>query len=1136
MAFPYGQGPLKPTGTGTNISQGQKPRVSLTNGSSARKYTTKDLVVNNPTGDQYSSNSEHLVGVASGLKTSAISAQEIVAQGRADLDSVRQQLLKVPGTQGSDKRIPGQAFDEHDLQVQQKGLTTRVGDGIGTHPVPAIDKMIKRNSAGIIFNSLNTSFPPSQKGAGNSVNWHAPKIDHIRVDVQLKRAVHDVFFATMVYDVPISALTTGDIAAVRIFRATVDNPVLNLRPRLSVQGAERLRSDTLRTRAKNQDFMGNYEQTLRELGIDNAMTALNPFDPTRKRRTGAETNSATALDHHAALENQTSRDKNVADLSSWIDPQSFLNVDRSVITNIKSIKNIQDQNPNLANKQISSGVRVGSNMYHADASGKVKGEAVRQARSATSTQSPFLLTSGNKLEFKEIAVLSAEKLEGQLIGDYFESYFVDETITYGKQYLYYVLTVDKNMAQSQRSAVVKITVDGYRHPGGVDRLAGFPINNSISLSMMCSDLLVEKFEVYRKELTGTGHPDQAQIRVHGAGGYHSSLQTSTRLSNGFLKIGECISNGKDGSTFYDRNARPGSRYVYRVLTVDVFGNRNSEAKELEVFYPEATKHVHLATPTIKAEIDSKTNKVRVTLTSDDTHVTALMLGRRDLTIGQNDFGIPGSPERLKGGDRQTAGHLHQMADPQLGPTTDKALSWNGFFDLSSGRNIVFVDKTVQIDHTYQYRVYGIDKFGNSTPMQTSGRLTVVDIAQVDAPRNLVGAVEVNGDGTVAGIKIRWEDAMVNYPAEDQLGNQEDLRESNVRTLFQVERRGSDEDTWLSFPMTSQLELMDGVKPVTPKQPASPLYPTAHPKNYQSRALLRNAPVYFQAATSPTFVSSPARLPAVEMNKTYVYRIQAFQSGGFISNFSPQIAVTVALPAADPVGFSCKLGAGDTKVRPVQMIVQWTTPPDSGPVDQWEIEKSVINIYAAGNFSNANPDDFSKVQYSPFMTVHLESQQDSSHVPGMIAPKGYSYTSDMDIALGNMFFYRIRAHAAVGGSVSNWIYTSFKVRDADYEAKQAAIAAAAETARLAAEYAAAHPPAVIAAPKAPPPSSFSYTPPAVTFNPSLLIARVNTQLFATVAAAAIKYVAPPIVARVVVPPPPPAALAFKLASSAVRFRY
>lgn len=1130
MAFPYGQHPLRPTGGGTNISQGEKPRESLTNGSSARKYAAKDLVTNHPTSDHYSSNSEHLVSTASGLKTSAISAQEIVKHGLADLANIRAQLFNVTGLKGSDIRTPGQSFNEHDLSVQQKNLTDRVHAGLGNHPIPAIDRMIKRTSQGIITHSMNGAFRPNTKGAGNSVNWHAPKIDHIRVDVQFNRSVHDVFQATMVYDVPISALSSGEIVAVRIFRATVDDPSLKLRPRLSVQGAERLRSDLPRTRSKNQDYLGNFEQVMRELGIDNAITALNPFDPTRKRRTGAETINSTALDHHAAHENQISRDRNAVDLASWINPQSFLNVDRSVITNIKSIKNMQDQNPNLTNREIGARVRVGSNMYHGNAADKVKGEAIRQARVATATPSPFLLSNGNKLEFKEVAVISAEKLEGQLIGDYFESYYVDHTVTYGKQYLYYVLTVDRNMAQSQRSAIVKVTVDGYRHPGPVSRLAGYPINNSISLSMACDDMLVEKFEVYRKELTGAGHPAQAEIKVHGAGGFHTSLQISSRLTNGFMKIGECINGGKTGSTFYDRNARPGSRYVYRVLTVDVFGNRNSEAKELEVFYPEATKHIHLATPTIKSEIDAKTNKIRVTLTSDDTHIRALMLTRRDLTIGQNDFGIPGSPERLKMGQGDRARSKARFTDMILGPTTDNKLSWNGFFDLAKDRNIVFVDKTVHIDHTYQYRVYGIDKFGNKTPMQTSGKVTVIDMAQVDTPRNLVGAIELDANGSVAGIKIRWEDAMVNYPAEDQLGNQEDLRQTSVRTLFQVERRASDEDIWHSFPMTSQLELMDSVRPVIPLPPPAPLYPTMHPANYQSRALLRNIPIHFQASHSPAFVPSPSRLPAVEMNKTYVYRVQAFQSGGFISNFSPQIAVTVAIPATDPVGFSCKLANGDTKVRPVQMVVQWTTPKDSGPVDYWEIEKSVINIYAAGNFSNANPDDFARVKYSPFKIVHLESQQDSSHVPGMIAPKGYSYITDMDIPLGNMIFYRIRAHAAVGGSISSWIYTAFKIRDADYEAKQAAIAAEEERKRLAAEYAAAHPPAPIVIPKPVPPSTFAYVPsPAFTIGAFLASSYIATT-------PAIRYVPPAIPARVVVPPPPVTYSRAFIASSFLRFRF
>jgi hypothetical protein len=137
------------------------------------------------------------------------------------------------------------------------------------------------------------------------------------------------------------------------------------------------------------------------------------------------------------------------------------------------------------------------------------------------------------------------------------------------------------------------------------------------------------------------------------------------------------------------------------------------------------------------EIDEKTNKMKITLHCDDRRVSALFLGRRDLTINQKAFVPPGQVSRLVQGTANSGQGSKRFEDIHL---TDfsKDNSWTGYFE-NNGSEITFVDRSVSFDHTYQYQVYGVDRFGNKTSFEYSSPVFVNRQPLINAPLNLRAA-------------------------------------------------------------------------------------------------------------------------------------------------------------------------------------------------------------------------------------------------------------------------------------------------------------------------------------------------------------------------------------------------------------
>jgi hypothetical protein len=397
-------------------------------------------------------------------------------------------------------------------------------------------------------------------------------------------------------------------------------------------------------------------------------------------------------------------------------------------------------------------------------------------------------------------------------------------------------------------------------------------------------------------------------------------------------------------------------------------------------------------------------------------------------------------------------------DVRFGHNSDRTLLWNGVFE-NNQETIVFVDKAVMIEHTYQYRVHGVDRFGNSTPAAITPRLFVANVAMVYEPRNLQAVVVASGSH-VGGISLTWEDSNIDISSEDLIGNQENLRETAVRTLFQVSRRRVGEDRWVDFPMTAEKSIFDAAAPQGSQATIFPDPPDVSPTDYARQQYLRSLTTQLSASVVAALLPLPQQPPQVVPNETYVYRVQAFQSGSFISNYSQPVAVNAVLAVLPPVNFRAK--PADGKSRPFFVALNWDTSAESGNVDHWEIEKVAVNNFAAARLNNLNANDFRSLQdkFVPFKKVYTESSRfkertdDDMTAVGRLGGTGTQtlltgqhHFIDQEVEFGNTYFYRIRAVSVVGGQSSDWTYRGTKVTDGTFEKKQAALLSADDRLRL-----------------------------------------------------------------------------------------
>lgn len=998
------------------------PAPSYTNGSSTRKFVSPDLVQNYNTTDQsFTSDSEDIVDTAAGLGAIAAAAVSVATSAAGSLATARAALAAVVPNATPASQNQNAVFTDDDAAAAAQGNINSAIAGLSV----STDRNVAA-TGDLVNGSLSTFFPTKQQNQATSVaNQAVPEIDSITQGVDVKKGTVDCFYSTTTFSLLASDVVNID--AIRIFRCTVLHPtVVRSIPQLSAIGVDRIRSNTLRSRAKNQDYTSALEIRLGESGVSNAITNLTPIDPLQNIRQGATLLSQSlSVDNQTAVPAPTGDDKTLSDLQPYLYPDpSLLNLDPSVANDLLTLRNIQIQNPKLVTAAPAAVVTGGATAVKTTGVGAT---AARAAQAAKGDGSNLVVAKNNSSEYREIAFISPSKLQNRIIGSnpqYVQFSFEDPTVNFGRSYKYFITTVDSNLQESVRSRVVQITIDGLRVPAAPSRVSTTVISGWVALAIQCPDQLTEKFEIYRQS---TDIPEDSKLslpirRISGVNGYTAETGTSTIASNGFIQIGESVNAlHQGGATFFDRNALQGRRYTYRVYAVDIFGNKSQASKEVTVFIPEPqSKHNALKNPTLLAEIDQVTGKVKLTFGCPDSRVVALFLERRDLTIDQPAYAPPGQPGFIKMGHGDAARGNSSFDSERLYDINTPTL-WTGYFQNSG--SIVFVDQACQHDRAYQYRVRGVDKFGNDTSFAFSQKLFIVNQPVLDAPVNMSGALIFSGSD-ILGVQLTWIDGNTNFTAEEQFGSQSALADSSVRSLFQIERRKTTELNWTPFPLTPETSYLDRV-------------------------------------LSPKIRELPAFLPApLEINQTYLYRAQAIQTGTFISNFGPEISVFVGFPPAAPANF--RIRTADPKAQPFYVMLNWDNVSGSGPIDSWEIQRAEVNNFAAGRMNSSNPGEFKNLNFVAFKTVQAESTRFQSVTAGKVADAtpnsnkgsvtmtGDNCLMDTQVQFGNTYFYRIRAHAA-DGEVSAWVSKGIKVTDDSFENKLNGLLSSAEKATLSTTY-------------------------------------------------------------------------------------
>ena len=976
------------------------PHASITNSSSARKFVAKDQIVNHPVlNNDVTSNNQYIIQGAADLRALSVAGEQIAATVRDSLAGVRARISAPLSTLPSQAPLPRTTFSENDLNISQQELTRDILSRVSNVGPKTMDLVVRLIPA-VIKGSTNSFLPVSnQASARSSRNGSVPDIDYVSMQINRKAGVLDAFTSKIVFSLPRASVANGDIKAIRIFRSEKIDPVtFRNMAKISLYGIERIRADSNRFRTNNSDQLSELEKRFKEGGVDNAISSLIPLDEFRNVRIGTDSDSSGSIPESAAV-HSTGDGKNDLNVNPFLVPGPFTNLDRSVSNDLKSLRNLQLQNPDLITPIPTGQVNVGSNTIF---SPRMSITQLQQNRNNVS-DTILSVNENNSQNFKEIAFLSPSRLTGKNLGNYIEYSHDDLTVLYGRGYQYYVVTVDGNMNESVRSRIVQIVVDGLRIPEFPKRVSVNVINGFVSLNCLVGDGLVEKFEIFRKEIDGMEASSVEASTVSDASGFSSNVARMNRLKNGFIQVGECVNiGGSSGGTFYDRTVTLGRRFVYRVYSVDVFGNKSEAPREVEIFVPDpGSKIVELRKPVLVAEVDGATGKCRLVFGCSDRRVQSLFLARRDLTVGQKSFSPPAQVNSLKMGNpqgvqgRRTLEGIH-LVDNSTG------VSWNGMFPNSDG-DTIFVDFSTQVDHTYQYQIFGVDRFGNRTPFEFSRRVFISGQPVINSPLSLSGTIEQESSGSMTGITLTWIDGNIDISSEDRLGNQNTLAANSVRTLFQVSRRKATDDRWQDFPMAEGQSFFDQV--------AS------------------------SGSQAPNF-----RPDYLEMNQGYLYRVQAFRSGGFISNSSFPISMFLSSPVFTPLNFKVK--ASDSRVRPFYVMLGWNTDLRSGIVDRWEIQRAEVNNLAAARLNSKNPLDFQKLNFMEFRNVFRESSRFTSQTTddgrNTSSQFGENHYMDTQLVFGNSYFYRIRAISVDGTSISDWAYRGIRVTSEIFERKQESI--------------------------------------------------------------------------------------------------
>lgn len=599
---------------------------------------------------------------------------------------------------------------------------------------------------------------------------------------------------------------------------------------------------------------------------------------------------------------------------------------------------------------------------------------VEQLRSVNVENVPTTTPESEK--FRKIGTVKFDKNESRS-----NFVFRDSSVLFGSGYRYYVLPVLDSDIEGARSKISSVVVSCVRVPPR-PHVEFFSKDSKVSLDVSYDDDLIEKFEIYRKNKNiFVGDDIDSIISVSSNDGEIVELRNVKKIGNGFVQVGECIPSAHF-SSFVDTRVIPGNEYIYRVFSVDVFGNKSESPFEFSVFVPARSERVSKPRISIVGEYLESEKKVKVSIDCNDNSIKTFLVERRDFTSGHNIF----SPV-FQGVSRKIGYQRNQFSSLSFNGALNDIERIPRTIESIDGRG-TFFDNTVRVDRIYQYRVRGIDSKGNSTDFSLSDMFMTLRRPNVEPPVSLSCENIFNESGSFVGVNLSWENGNEDVSSDDKLGSQNKLSDTSVRTLFHLERRDTDEGRWYPFPLISGTEITDFADEKREQYP-----------------------------------------PNILENHNYEYRMRLVQSGTFLSRYTEPVEIFTARDTLAPENVS--LNSSPTDVRPLFIAVNWDTQDLSGEVDRWEIERAVVNNLSVYS-NNLVVSDSENIPFEKFRTVYRESSRSLSKENDSVGRreaqfKGEHFFPDLNVSLGNSYIYRIRA-IGLNGKQSDWVYKGIKMID------------------------------------------------------------------------------------------------------------
>lgn len=527
-------------------------------------------------------------------------------------------------------------------------------------------------------------------------------------------------------------------------------------------------------------------------------------------------------------------------------------------------------------------------------------------------------------------------------------YFRDKSVGYGYTYEYYIVSVAKQFGKNINSNSVVVTVEDFSPPHA-------PTALSVKQTKETEVQVIVSFNT-------NSNPSRALV-------YKKSDFTVSYAFLGTLQI------KSDHLIFSDDTVKYGQNYTYRVFVQNIHG-LISDPIQVDFFSsvtkitPES-KSNNFKTPILTAVQDQNSDFIKINIFPNDPLISYYVLERRDLTNKEKKFISPGKDTNGYGGTGWSTNYFFVTKTKEEVQNSQGNSVTKVVFD-----QIEFVDDTVQIPHTYQYRIRGYDLYGNGSSyslslVSTQGKKSVR--TPINVRREILRAFPLR-------YKILWDDDNLvnNLNQKDLFAAQADAK---ADIIYKVQRRKIGQNVYESFPLTPNNFIVDEVVSSDPVNFSNQSLPDA---NFTRESSL-------QVTEQEYEVNSKLRrafgMPNFALDgDTYFYRIVAINKQEEESNATDEFKVLALTPEiSDPINFGAEIL--NTKVKPVIARLFWEIDGTKSFPDFWTIERKEDTVN----------EDFRQIGNSYIQLQYF----------------------DFNLTPGNTYIYRIRAYDVIG-RVSNSI--------------------------------------------------------------------------------------------------------------------